>query len=459
MKKILVFAVIAVFLCSPIIGRPQSESSGKASQEQRDREKREQKDRERENREKYKFFSVTSDPPGATVTIGNEEMGRTPFRNPVKFKYFYNGPTFAFSSYIPTHWTMTVSKEGYVTKTIQITRGPYQWVSLNGQNRIIYYVLDSPEFHVKLDKIGEFLGTNPFAKSSRDSQDTTLQTRPILVTEEIVARSLPAVVTIQAGSSSGSGFFILESGIVVTNKHVVQSNQVVNVVTSKGETFRSSSIYVHPQKDLALIKVDGSNFPIVPIANPADAKVGADVLAVGNPGISTVTLNNTVTRGILSSFRNSATDGLLIQTDAAINSGNSGGPLLNNRGEVIGVNTWKIIGGDKEGLGFAIFCSEILQMLKEHFDYTPVYEAREGVIARVPTAEKVVAEIVSEPDGAEIFVNGKFVGSTPSRISLSPGEHEIKVIRKGFKEWVRSVTIAVGSSPKLNAILESGDPQ
>lgn len=106
----------------------------------------------------------------------------------------------------------------------------------------------------------------------------------------------------------------------------------------------------------------------MPLANPADVNVGAEAIAIGSPGGVNSILANTVTRGIVSAFRQTDA-GLLLQTDAAINHGNSGGPLLNLYGDVIGVNTLKIVIPGKEGLGFALFVSEIYAMLKEHLNF------------------------------------------------------------------------------------------
>ena len=276
-----------------------------------------------------------------------------------------------------------------------------------------------------------------------------------------VEKALPSVVTVKTSSGSGSGFFILDSGIIVTNKHVVGSNQSVSIVTSKGETLQSKSVFVHPTKDLALIKLEGNGFPYIRLADPGSVNVGADVVAIGSPGVFGVTLQNTVTKGIVSSFRKSTEDGIVLQTDVAINSGNSGGPLLNSRGEVVGVNTFKVVGNSIEGLGFSIFVSEILEMLKTHFNYVPEYKKNptgtdNKTLETKPN--KITALITSEPQGAEIYINGKLVGSTPSKIGLTAVEHSIKIVRAGFKDWERQVLVESGSEPSFNAILEKTQP-
>jgi S1-C subfamily serine protease len=461
MKKIKAISLIfvAVFCVFPIFSQS-NDADKKALKAAKEQAKREQKEAQKAQIEKYNYFSITSEPEGATIDVNGENLGATPFRRAAPGYYFYNGPRFATSSFIAAPLTLTVSKVGYVTKTVVITKGPYQWVSLDGSNRIIFHVVSSPEINIKLEPVGQFLGTNPYASESEPPKLSTDKPKnsnsTTLTVEEVVKKSLPAVVTVNTTKGSGSGFFILESGVVVTNRHVVEGQQNVSVVNSKGETIQSKSIFVHPTKDLALIKVDGASFPFVPIANPASVNVGSDVVAIGSPGVLGVTLQNTVTKGIISSFRDSEKYGLLIQTDAALNHGNSGGPLLNIKGEVIGVNTLGFVDFNKEGLSFSLFCSEILQMLKDHFNYTPVYEdSAKTAQPKLPEAvSKIAVQITSEPEGSEIYLNGNFVGSTPSKISLPIGEHTIKVTRTGYKDWERKVKIESDSSPNFNAILE-----
>ncbi|MGD9630270.1 MAG: trypsin-like peptidase domain-containing protein [Pyrinomonadaceae bacterium] len=436
----------------------QSVNEKKAAKEAKERAQRERKEYEKAERDKWKYFAVTSEPAGARVEINGELIGHTPLKVPVKVKFFYSGPTFVFSSYLNAPQIMTVSKEGYVSRTMQISRGPLEWVSLNGVNRLYFHVVTAPEFHVNLDKVGEFLGTNPFLMAGGGTGPSS---GPKLTTETVVQRALPAVVTVQTSSGSGSGFFILESGVVVTNKHVVGSHQSVAVVTSRGETVRSSSIFLSPDRDIALIKLSGQGYPALSLADPSSVNIGSEVVAIGSPGVGNVSLQNTVTKGIISSFRDTQKNGVLVQTDAALNHGNSGGPLLNLYGDVIGINTIGFADFDKEGLNFAVYCSEILAMLKAHFNYEPTFTPRApDSVAAATTQESssVSAQITSEPAGAEIYVNGKFVGSTPSKVPLNFGEQTVKVVRPGFKEWERKILVEKGSEPSLNAVMERNGP-
>jgi S1-C subfamily serine protease len=153
----------------------------------------------------------------------------------------------------------------------------------------------------------------------------------------------------------GSGFVIEKSGVILTNSHVVNGADKVTVTLKDGRVFEGKVRGFDEVTDLAVVKIDGKDLPIAPLADSDQVQVGDWAIAVGNP----LGLDNTVTLGIISTLhRSSAQVGLsdkrldFLQTDAAINPGNSGGPLLNDRGEVIGINT--AIRADAMGIGFAI---------------------------------------------------------------------------------------------------------
>lgn len=424
-----------------------------------------------------KELVITSEPSGADIAVNGQYIGVTPFRKKHPDSFF-GGPKFLTSTFLNEPAQITISKEGYVSRIMLITKGPFRWVNMNYTAEKIFYVFTAHNFNVNMVKVGEFLGNNPLINKTESDNKTVISTensKP-LTTEALVQQSLPAVVTVNAGTASGSGFFITDSGIVVTNRHVVENASNVTVTNGKGQFFKSDSIFIHPTKDLALIKISGGPFPFLRLANPQKVNVGADVIAIGSPGLPGYQdiLPNTVTKGILSAFRNIESMGLLVQTDVSINHGNSGGPLLNLNGEVIGVNTLGFREGGATGINFSIFCSEILQMLKEHFNYTPNYftqEETQNQAGGKPQIEekkqettteekkqekdsKVLVEITSEPAGSEIYIDGVFDSSTPSKLLLTPGEHTIKIIRQGFKVWERKIVVESGSSKTINAILE-----
>ena len=146
--------------------------------------------------------------------------------------------------------------------------------------------------------------------------------------------------------STGSGIIVSESGYIITNNHVISNANRLKVTLSTGDELDATLIGTDPETDMAVIKVDPSGIELkaATVGNSSTLQVGDEVLAIGNP--LGLTLAGSVTRGIVSALNRKLTiDGTtynLIQTDAAINSGNSGGALVNNRGEVIGINSVKI---------------------------------------------------------------------------------------------------------------------
>lgn len=154
---------------------------------------------------------------------------------------------------------------------------------------------------------------------------------------------------------TGSGFIIDSKGIVLTNAHVVDGADEVSVTLTDGRSFSGKVMGEDTTTDVAVVKIEATDLPIITVGNSDQLKPGEWAIAIGNP----LGLDNTVTAGIISATgRSSSEIGVpdrrvgFIQTDAAINPGNSGGPLLNERGEVIGINTAIIDGA--QGLGFAV---------------------------------------------------------------------------------------------------------
>jgi serine protease Do len=156
----------------------------------------------------------------------------------------------------------------------------------------------------------------------------------------------------------GSGVIISPDGYIITNNHVVDGATDIKVTMSDRRILSAKLIGTDPLTDLAVIKIEGSNFPNIPLGDSSQLRPGQTVLAFGNP----FGFRFTVTRGIVSALNrpNPYSDdprkpGQFIQTDAAINQGNSGGPLVNARGEVVGINTFLISpSGTFSGMGFAI---------------------------------------------------------------------------------------------------------
>jgi putative serine protease PepD len=167
-------------------------------------------------------------------------------------------------------------------------------------------------------------------------------------------RILDAVVTISAGEKGGSGFFIGDTGLVLTNAHVVEGATKIIVRTRSKETFLAAVQKLSVSDDLALLRVSGVQVSGLSLAATDTLDVGTDVIAIGSP----LGLEGTVTRGIVSALRR--LDNIpLVQIDAAISPGNSGGPLITEDGRVVGVNTLKVTGKSAESIGFAIAAGHV----------------------------------------------------------------------------------------------------
>ncbi|MDP2914778.1 MAG: Do family serine endopeptidase [Candidatus Aminicenantes bacterium] len=154
----------------------------------------------------------------------------------------------------------------------------------------------------------------------------------------------------------GTGFFISADGYAITNNHIVENGQKIKVFTVQGDEYQAKIIGTDPRTDVALIKIEAKNLPFAELGDSAQVKVGEWVVAIGNP----LGMEHTVTAGIVSAKGRQLGlgDGSyedFIQTDAAINRGNSGGPLVNMKGEVIGINSNILTPtGGNIGIGFAI---------------------------------------------------------------------------------------------------------
>jgi S1-C subfamily serine protease len=172
----------------------------------------------------------------------------------------------------------------------------------------------------------------------------------------------------QLQEGTGSGFILYSDGRIITNAHVVEGADLVQVTLKDGRTFEGNVIGSDPVTDIAVIKIEATDLPTVTLGNSTDLIPGQWAIAIGNP----LGLDNTVTAGIISAIgRSSSQIGIpdkrvsFIQTDAAINPGNSGGPLLNDQGEVIGINT--AIRADAQGLGFAIPIETAMRIAEQLF--------------------------------------------------------------------------------------------
>ena len=204
----------------------------------------------------------------------------------------------------------------------------------------------------------------------------------------------------------GSGVIISPDGYIVTNNHVVDGATEIKVTLSDRRILTAKVVGTDPLTDLAVIKVDGTNLPNIPIGDSSALHPGQTVLAFGNP----YGFRFTVTRGIVSALNrpNPYADdprkpGQFIQTDAAINPGNSGGPLVNARGEVVGINTFLISpSGTFSGMGFAIPTQIVSPVVQSLVRYGKVSHARMGVGITDVTPENAKFFDVHDSNGAVV---------------------------------------------------------
>ncbi len=176
----------------------------------------------------------------------------------------------------------------------------------------------------------------------------------------IIEDVIKSVVTIRTDISQGTGFIINKNGYVVTNYHVMKDAQSAGIFTYDGNIHEVNFIGYNENLDIALLKIEGT-YNSLTLADSDNAQIGEKVIAIGNP----LGIQFSVSEGIISNLHQEGPSGIkaYIQTDAALNPGNSGGPLINKKGEVIGINNFKISG--TEGIGFALESNQIKETVNE----------------------------------------------------------------------------------------------
>lgn len=229
----------------------------------------------------------------------------------------------------------------------------------------------------------------------------------------------------------GSGFIISKDGYILTNNHVVGDVDKITVELQDGRKFENAKLIgTDPDSEVALIKIDGDDFPVLPMGDSDKIEIGDWVIAIGNP----FGLNETVTVGVISAVGRSnvhiAQYEDFIQTDAAINPGNSGGPLINLDGRVIGINTAIFSqSGGYMGIGFAIpinMARNIEQQLKSHGKVTRGYL---GIYGQDITSE--MAKLLQLKDNQGVIVASVEPGSPAGKAGLK--SHDVLLEMSGKK--------------------------
>lgn len=274
----------------------------------------------------------------------------------------------------------------------------------------------------------------------------------------------------QEVQSLGSGFIISEDGYIITNDHVVGNATKVVITTTNGDHLDADIIGKDPTTDIALLKVSKNNLPFITIGNSDDVIIGEWVIALGNPfGLFEVNQKPTVTVGVVSStgmklnsienrfYRN------MIQTDAAINAGNSGGPLVNSEGYVIGMNTIIYTGNQYNtgniGLGFAIPINKVKKIIDEIKNKGKI-DRNYNIGLRVQTVDQNIAQYFKLKNVAGVIVVSVDKGSAADDEGIKPEDIILSVnnekVNSDFDFWGIITDLNIGDKISLK-ILRAGD--
>jgi Do/DeqQ family serine protease len=255
--------------------------------------------------------------------------------------------------------------------------------------------------------------------------------------------------TPQVQIGTGSGVIINENGYIITNNHVVDNADDIEVTLHDNRTFKAKLIGTDPSTDLALIQVDAKGLPALPLVNSDEVKVGEWVLAVGNP----FGLNSTVTAGIVSAMArniNIVKDQYavesFIQTDAAINPGNSGGALVNIQGGLVGINTAIASPtGAYSGYGFAIPSKIVNKVVEDLLKYGVVQRGVLGIQIRTLDGNLAKEKDLEITEG--VYVDSLIENSAAGAAGIKPGDVILSIDNEKTL-----------SSPKLQEIIASHKP-
>jgi serine protease Do len=254
----------------------------------------------------------------------------------------------------------------------------------------------------------------------------------------------------QLDQSFGSGFIISNDGYILTNNHVVEDATKLKVELKSGARYEAKVVGTDPAIDMALIKIDpqGKQLPSLPLGDSNKLRVGEWVVAIGNP----LNLENTVTVGVVSAKERQVPIGgtdtgvaTFIQTDAAINRGNSGGPLLDSRGRVVGVNTAILRGGFPgqgmaEGIGFALPITDARSSMEQILETGEVKRGFLGIAMNTEGLNESAREFYRLPDTNGVIVQDVTPNEAGDKAGLEPDD----IIRKVDGEDVKTNLELIG---------------
>lgn len=274
----------------------------------------------------------------------------------------------------------------------------------------------------------------------------------------VAEKALPSIVMIKSrqqinsgfmngmvDAGTGSGIIYSTDGYIITNHHVIDGASEIEVTLHDGRVMQAEVLGKDEKTDLAVLKIQGENFPAAQLGDSESVKVGELAVAIGNP--MGEEFSGSVTAGIISALDRSLDMGTnkinLIQTDAAINPGNSGGALVNKNGEVIGINSIKLSAANVEGMGFAIPINDALPIVDELIENG--YISRPWIGVQIGNVTEQVAERNDVPVGV-------YIGAiTPNSPAVEAGLKANDIITEIDQNRVNTVT-------ELSDLMESYKP-
>ncbi len=249
-------------------------------------------------------------------------------------------------------------------------------------------------------------------------KNVSIASAPVTIMDFFYGRTRP-----QARIGTGSGVIISPDGYIITNNHVIENASEIEITTNDNKTFKASLVGTDPETDIALLKVDANeDFPYITFGDSDNTKIGEWVLAVGNP----FNLTSTVTAGIVSAKSrdlnpNDRINQSFIQTDAAVNPGNSGGALVNVRGELIGINTAITSQtGSYIGYSFAVPSNIARKVVEDIMEYGDVQEGMLGVSGN--GLNSVVAEALKIKETQGFYIGAVEENSGAEKAGLKEGD-------------------------------------